>query len=183
MIKAAISLLLLLATSAGFAQQGRRDPLNDLEVDKLRDSAQEPEIRLKLYIEFARTRLDKVQQLHADPKAENRDEKTKAALQDFVDIYDELQDNVDTFADRKDDLRKALKPVIEADTEFGSKLRAFKSSFANSQQEAAPFDFLLGTALSAVDDGAKNDRELLAQQEETFKHKKKQDRKDNGERE
>jgi len=183
MIKAAISLLLLLATSAGFAQQGRRDPLNDLEVDKLRDSAQEPEIRLKLYIEFARTRLDKVQQLHADPKAENRDEKTKAALQDFVDIYDELQDNVDTFADRKDDLRKALKPVIEADTEFGSKLRAFKSSFANSPKEAAQFDFLLGTALSAVDDGAKNDRELLAQQEETFKHKKKQDRKDNGARE
>ena len=182
MIKRAISLLLLLGTSVAFAQQNRRDPLNDLEVDKLRDAAQEPDIRLKLYVEFARTRLDKVQQLHADPKAENREEQTKAALQDFIDIYDELQDNVDTFADRKDDIRKALKPVIEADTEFGSKLRAFKSSFANSPQEAGKFDFLLGTALSAVDDGAKNDRELLAQQEETFKHKKKTERKDNAER-
>jgi|SRR5215469_2737365 len=183
MTKWAISLLLLLATSGAIAQQNRRDPLNDLEVDKLRDSAQEPEIRLKLYVEFARTRLEKMQQVHADPKAENRDEQTKAALQDFIDIYDELQDNVDTFADRKEDLRKALKPVIEADTEFGSKLRAFKSSFANSPQEAAKFDFLLGTALTAVDDGAKNDRELLAQQEETFKHKKKQDHKENAERE
>ena len=182
MIKRAISLLLLLGTSLAFAQQNRRDPLSDLEVDKLRDSAQEPEIRLKLYVEFARTRLEKVQQLHADPKAENRDEQTKAALQDFIDIYDELQDNVDTFADRKDDIRKALKPVIEADTEFGSKLRAIKSSFANSPQEAGKFDFLLGTALTAVDDGAKNDRELLAQQEETFKHKKKQGHKDNAER-
>jgi len=176
-------LLLLVATSVAFTQENRRDPLSDLEVDKLRDAAQEPEIRLKLYVEFARTRLDKLQQVHSDPKAENRDEQTKAALQDFVDVYYELQDNVDTFADRKNDLRKALKPVIEADTEFGSKLRAFKSSLANSPQEAAKFDFLLGTALSAVDDGAKNDRELLAQQEETFKHKKKQDHKDNAEKE
>jgi hypothetical protein len=183
MTRRAISLLLLVATSAGFAQQHRRDPLNDLEVDKLRDAAQEPEIRLKLYVEFARARLDKMQQAHADPKAENRDEQTKTALEDFIDIYDELQDNVDTFADRKEDLRKALKPVIEADTEFGSKLRAFKSSFANSPPEAAKFDFLLGTALTAVDDGAKNDRDLLAQQEETFKHKKKQDHKENAERE
>lgn len=183
MTKRAILLLLLLGTSVAFAQENRRDPLNDLEVDKLRDAAQEPEVRLKLYVEFARTRLDKMQQVHADTKAENRDEGTKAALQDFIDIYDELQDNIDTFADRKDDLRKALKPVIEADTEFGSKLRAFKSSVASSPQEAAKFDFLVGTALSAVDDGAKNDRELLAQQEETFKHKKTQNRKDTSERE
>ena len=47
MTKWAISLLLLLATSGAFPQQNRRDPLNDLEVDKLRDSAQEPEIRLR----------------------------------------------------------------------------------------------------------------------------------------
>ncbi|HEX6804802.1 MAG TPA: hypothetical protein VF133_14075 [Terriglobales bacterium] len=174
---------LLVPASLTFAQQNRRDPLNDLEVDKLRDAAQDPDIRLKLYVEFARARLDKMQQVHADPKAQDGDEQTKSALQDFIDIYDELQDNIDTFADRKDDLRKALKPVIEADTEFGSKLRAFKSSLANSPQEAGKFDFLLGTALSAVDDGAKNDRELLAQQEETFKHKKKTDHKDSAQRE
>ena len=172
MTKGAISILLLLATSAAFAQENHRDPLNDLEVDKLRDAAQEPEIRLKLYVEFARTRLDKMQHAHADPKAENRDEQTKAALQDFIDIYDELQDNVDTFADRKEDLRKALKPVIEADTEFGSKLRAFKSSLASSREEAGRFDFLAGTALQAVDDGARDHRSLLAEQEEKFKNKK-----------
>jgi hypothetical protein len=180
-LKIALAFLLVPA-SLVFAQQNRRDPLNDLEVDKLRDAAQDPDIRLKLYVEFARTRLDKMQQVHADPKAQDRDEQTKSALQDFIDIYDELQDNIDTFADRKDDLRKALKPVIESDTEFGSKLRAFKSSLATSPQEAGKFDFLLGTALSAVDDGAKNDRELLAQQEETFKHKKKTDHKDNAQR-
>ena len=80
---------------------------------------------------------------------------------------------MDTYADRGSDLRKALKPVIEADTEFGAKLRAFKSSLGNSQ-EARGDDFLIGSALDAVDSGAKDHRDLLAEQEETFKHKKKQ---------
>jgi seryl-tRNA synthetase len=163
----------LLATSA-YAQLHRRDPLSPLEVDKIRDSAMEPEIRLKLYVEFARARLDKLQQARADAKAapQQRDEQTQAALQDFTDVYDELDENVDTFADRGNDLRKALKPVIEADTEFGAKLRAFKSSLANSREEAAKFDFFVGSALEAVDAGAKDHRDLLAEQEVTFKHKK-----------
>ena len=95
------------------------------------------------------------------------------ALQDFLDVYDELGTNVDTYADRGDDLRKALKPVIEADTEFGSKLRAFKSSLGGTPESAKDFTFLLGSALEAIDAGMKDHRDLLAEQEETFKHKKK----------
>jgi hypothetical protein len=175
MTKAWVALLVLISASV-FGQQQKRDPLSDLEVDKIRDASQTPDVRLKLYIEFARARLDKLQQAKADPKAENRDDQTRDALQDFIDIYDELDDNVDTFADRGNDLRKALKPVIEADTEFGAKLRAFKSSLASSREAAAKFDFLTGSALQAVDDGAKNHRDLLAEHEEKFKNKKEIDR-------
>lgn len=169
---AACTVLLLLPASP--AQQRRRDPLNALEVNKIRDSAMEPEIRLKLYVEFARSRLEKLQQARSDAKlsATEREQQTRDGLQDFSDIYDELQENVDTFADRGNDLRKALKPVIEADTEFGAKLRAFKSSLANSPEEAGKYEFLLSTALSSVDDAAKDHRQLLAEQEETFKHRK-----------
>jgi len=170
MIKIGIAVLLLIGMDA-VAQQ-KRDPLNDLEIEKIRDAAQTPDVRLKLYVDFARARLDKLQQVRSDPKATDRDGQTHDALQDFLDIYDELDDNVDTFADRGDDLRKALKPVIEADTEFGSKLRAFKSSLASSREEAAKYDFLLGAALDAVDGGAKDHRDLLAEQEEKFKNKK-----------
>jgi hypothetical protein len=172
MTRLAIAALLLLATSAT-GQQHKRDPLNDLEIDKIRDAAQTPDVRLKLYVEFARARLDKLQQVRSDPKVTNRDEQMHDALQDFLDIYDELDDNVDTFADRDEDIRKALKPVIEADTEFGSKLRAFKSSLASSREEAAKYDFQVGAALDAVDGGAKDHRDLLAEQEEKFKNKKK----------
>lgn len=171
MIRVNLLCLLVLCASA-FGQQRKRDPLSNLEIDKVRDAAQTPDVRLKLYVEFARTRLDRLQQAKADPKAQDRDQQMTEALQDFVDIYDELTDNVDTFADRGDDIRKALKPVIEADTEFGSKLRAFKSSLASSREEAAKFDFLAGTALQAVNDGAKDHRDLLAEQEDKFKNKK-----------
>lgn len=177
-----VLLALLLSVNAALAQSRHRDPLNPAEVDKIRDSAMEPEIRLKLYIEFARARLDKLQQARSDAKlsAADKDQQTHDALQDFADIYDELQENVDTFADRGDDLRKALKPVIEADTEFGAKLRAFKSSLANSPEDAGKYDFLVNTALSSVDDGAKDHRQLLAEQEQTFKHKKDKGRKHDG---
>jgi ABC-type transporter Mla subunit MlaD len=179
----AVSLLLLLAGSAA-AQQKHRDPLTDLEIDQLRDAAQLPVARLKLYVDYARVRLDKLQQVRADTKAtdtkaadtkaEDRGQQTRDALQEFLDIYDELNTNVDTFADRKEDLRKALKPVIEADTEFGSKLRAFRASLASTPQEAESYAFLLGSALDTVDAAAKDHRDLLAEQEEDFKHKKKQ---------
>jgi hypothetical protein len=169
---------LLLMVPALKAQQHHRDPLNDLEVDQLRDAAQDPETRLKLYVQFARARLDKLQQVYGDEKNPDRAGLTRAALQDFIDVYDELSVNVDTYADRGADLRKALKPVIEADTEFGSKLRAFKSSLSSSRQEAEHYDFLVSSALEAVDEGAKDHRDLLAEQEETFKHKKTKDHKE-----
>jgi hypothetical protein len=170
-----LSLTLLVLTAAALpclAQRHSRDPLTDLEIDQLRDSAQEPEARLKLYIAFARARLEKLQQIRSDPKVTDKDQQIRSALQDFTDIYDELDENVDTFADRGDDLRKAIKPVIEADTEFGSKLRAFKLSLESSRDEAEKYDFLLGTAMEAVDNAAKDHRDLLAEQDEKFKNKK-----------
>ena len=163
------------------AQAHRRDPLTEAEIDKVRDSAQLPEVRLKLYIEFARARLENIQKTHSYTKATDREKQTRDALQDFLDVYDELNTNVDTFADRGSDLRKALKPVIEADTEFGAKLRAFRASLSNAQ-EVRDDEFLIGSAIEGVDAGAKDHRDLLAEQEETFKNKKKQDHKENAPR-
>lgn len=174
--------LLLLTTAFAAAQLHRRDPLTDPEIDKIRDAAQTPDVRLKLYIEFARARLDKAQQVHADPKAADREQQARGGLQEFLDVYDELNTNVDTYADRGDDLRRALKLVIEADAEFGGKLRAFKSSVAGNPKEARDDEFLISSALESVDSGAKDHRSLLAEQEETFKHKKKQNRKEDSQR-
>ena len=72
--------ILLIAALPGVAEQHHRDPLNDKEIDKIRDSALDPEARLKLYIEFARARLEKLQQVRADVKSPDQDQLTRDAL-------------------------------------------------------------------------------------------------------
>jgi hypothetical protein len=163
--------LLLLLSSSTWANR-RRDPLNQLEIDQLRDTAQEPDQRLKLYIKFARTRLDTIEQVRSDPKATDKGQQTHDRLQDFADVYDELNDNIDTFVDRKSDLRKALKSVIDADTEFQARLRALKSSATAIPAETQKYEFLLNSALTTVDASAQDHRQLLAEQDEAAKHKK-----------
>lgn len=165
--------LILSVVALPASAQHHHDPLNSMEIDQLRDAAQEPAARVKLYITFARTRLDAVQQVSSDPKIANPGQETHDRLQDFLYVYDEFDDNIDVFADRKADLRKVLKLVIEADAEFQSKLRALRDSATVKPETAQKYSFLLTNALDAVDTGAKDHRQLLAEQEETFKNKKK----------
>jgi predicted nucleic acid-binding Zn-ribbon protein len=166
-------LLLALSLLSTLWAQRRRDPLNPLEADQLRDAAQEPAARLKLYIVFARTRLASLEQVRADPKVTDRAKQTHDRLQDFLDVYDELNDNIDTFVERKSDLRKPLKAVIEADTEFQAKLRALKSSLDANKEEASQYDFLLSNVLETIDSSVQDHRQLLKQQEEEAGRRKK----------
>lgn len=159
--------------AAAWAQRSRREPLNPIEIDQLRDAAQDPEQRIKLFIQFARARLVSLEQMRADPKVTDRAQQTHDKLQDFLDVYDELNDNIDTFVDRKADLRKPLKGVIEADNEFQAKLRALKSSAEASKDEVQQYQFLLANVTDTVDESVQDHRQLLEQQEEAAKHKKK----------
>jgi hypothetical protein len=158
---------------ATLSAQRRREPLNPNEADLLRDAAQEPAARLKLYLVFARTRLAALEQMRADPKVTDRAKQTHDRLQDFLDVYDEMNDNIDTFVERKSDLRKPLKAVVEADTEFQAKIRALKSSLDANKEEASQYDFLLTNVLETIDNSVQDHRQLLKQQEEEGRRKKK----------
>jgi len=151
--------------------QHQREPLNPLEIDELRDAAQEPAARIKLFIQFARARLVSLEQTRADPKVTDRALQTHDKLQEFLEIYDELNDNLDTFVERKADLRKPLKEVIEADTEFQAKLRALKGS-SDAGKEAAQYQFVLDNAVEEVDGSVQDHRQLLAEQEAAKRKKK-----------
>jgi hypothetical protein len=161
--------LLLLATA--WAER-RHDPLNPLEIDQLRDTATEPDDRLKLYIKFARARLELLDHARSDPKVTDRGEAIHDRLQDFLDVYDELNDNIDTYMDRKSDVRKALKAIIEADAEFQAKLRALKDSAEIGKSEAKQYEFLLGNTLETLDNSVEDHQQSLTEQEEDAKHKK-----------
>ena len=155
------------------AAQGRRDPLNPLEIDQLRDAMLDPEQRLKFYIQFSRDRMTKLEQMRSDPKTTERGRQTHDMLEDFLAVYDELNDNIDMYVGRKDDIRKPLKAVIEGDTEFQSKLRALKNSANTNAAEASQYEFLLTDALDTVDSSADDHRKTVAEVEEYMKHKKK----------
>jgi hypothetical protein len=156
------------------AQAHRREPLVPAEIDQLRDAAMDPDTRLKLFVRFARARLTALEQLRNDPKATDRGQLTHDRLQEFVDIYDELNENIDNFIDRKEDVRKPLKAVIEADNEFQAKLLALKSAPGASSKETEQYRFLLDSALEAVGTGVQDHKQLLVEQDEAAKHRRKE---------
>ncbi|MGO9404080.1 MAG: hypothetical protein ACLPVW_11485 [Terriglobales bacterium] len=173
----ALPLVLPVCSPAGsqlWAQQGRRDPLNPLEIDQLRDAMLDPDQRLKLYVQFSRDRMTKLEQMRSDPKTTDRARQTHDMLEDFLAVYDELNDNIDMYVGRKDDIRKPLKIVIEADTEFQARLRAIKNAANTSTAEASQYEFMLTDALDTVDSSADDHRKTVAQVEEYMKRKKKQ---------
>jgi hypothetical protein len=166
------AVLLLLLTVLGWSQR-RHDPLNPAEVDELRDAMLEPDQRLKLYVKFARDRINKLEQMRTDPKAVERPRQTHDMLEDFLAVYDELNDNIEMYIGRKDDVRKPLKVIIEADTEFQAKLRALKDASNTDAAEAKQYEFVLSNAIDTVDSSADDHRKSVAEVEEYMKHKKK----------
>ena len=154
--------------------QKRRDPLNSLEIDQLRDAMLDPDERLKLYVQFSRDRMTKLEQMRSDPKVTERARQTHDRLEDFLAVYDELNDNIDMYVGRKDDIRKPLKIIIEADTEFQSKLRALKNSANTNAEEAKQYEFLLTDALDTVDSSSEDHRKTVIEVEDYVKKKKKQ---------
>ena len=133
----------------------------------------EPDTRLKLYVKFAHDRLTKLEQMRADPKTTDRAQQTHDLLQDFLTIYQELDDNVDMYVGRKNDIRKPMKAVIEADTEFQSRLRALKDASNADAKEAKQYEFLLSDAIETVDSSAEDHRKTLAEVEDYVKKQKK----------
>lgn len=161
----------LLAASVAVAQR-HRDPLTPPEIDQIRDASWEPRDRLKLYVDFTRARLVKMEQMRSDPKTKDRAHQTHDLLDDFQLLYDELNDNIDTYIDRRDDIRKPLRMIIEADNEFQAKLRALKDAAGVTREEASTYEFVLTNAIESVDTSSEDHRKLLEDQEEAAKHKR-----------
>ena len=174
MIVLATLIVSLLITLPAAGQRRSHDPLTPDEIDQLRDNMLEPELRLKLFVTFARDRMTKLEQMRSDPKTTGRPTKTHDMLEDFLAVYDELNDNVDMYVGRKDDIRKPLKLIIEADTEFQSKLLALKDAAHTDAAESKQYEFILSNAIETVDSSANDHRSTLADVEEYMKRKKKQ---------
>ena len=171
-----ICFLASLAVLALPVSAARRDPLTELETDQLREAAQDPPLKLKLLIKFTRQRLESAEALRFDPKAgPDRARQIHDLLEDFGSLVDELSDNVDAYASRKEDLRKPLAEVIAATNDFAARLRDFKAAASASPaaaKEAKAYSFVLEDAIDSVNAGLQNAVQLLEEQKEQFKKRK-----------
>jgi hypothetical protein len=172
LLRSGVCVVLLLAGGLVAGAQRHREPLTQQEIDQIRDASWEPKQRLTLYVQFTRARLVKLEEMRSDPKTKDRPRQTHNMLDDFLLLYEELNDNIDTYVDRKDDIRKPLKIVIDADSEFQAKLRALKDAADVPAEESRQYEFVLTDILETVDTSAQDHRKLLVDQEDAAKHKK-----------
>ena len=152
----------LLAVPAWTQGKGR-DPLTDAEVDQAADF---PNKRLELLVKFARERVFEIESAQSESKTKTIHD----TLQDFIFILDEIEDNIDMYGSHNADMRKGLKLVIEADSEWQLKLRQIKEK--SPKDELEQFSFVLINATDTVGDSAKTARETLQEQNKLAAEKK-----------
>jgi len=171
--KAALFSALLLAGLVSYAraQVKTRDPLTEQEVDQMRETADFPNKRLELMIGFARARMKSVSDLRAATKVPpNRPQQIHELLQDFVTLLDEIDDNIDMYGAHKADMRKGLKLLIEADSEWQLQIRELKEQ--SPPEELQQYEFVLSNAKETVNDSAEGARETLEEQNKLAAEKK-----------
>ena len=155
------------------AQQ--RDALTDVESDQLREVAQEPLKRFKLLIKFATERIDTVDRIKDEPKTPDRGKKMHNALEDFRQIIDELDDNIDDYSEKQADLRKPLTDVVAAETSFEARMKAIKewSEDPKHTVDYNSYSFALQDALESVSLSLGDAKKTLEEQNIAYANAKK----------
>jgi hypothetical protein len=161
---------LMAATLSLPAQRKSRDPLTDAEVDQMREAADFPDKRIELLIRFTRERVFEIESLCSEPATAASIKQIHDLLQDFTLILDEIDDNIDMYASHNADMRKGLKLLIEADSEWQLKLRQIKEK--SPPDVLQQYSFVLVNAMDTAADSAKNARETLQEQNKLAAEKK-----------
>ncbi|MGB6940801.1 MAG: hypothetical protein WBE37_00225 [Bryobacteraceae bacterium] len=165
--------ILLVFAACAWAQE--RDFLTSDEVDQIRD-AQEPNMRLKLYIEFARQRVAVLQQYLSKDKPGR-----SALIHDTLEDYTHIIEAIDTVADdalgRKLPLNIGMKEVATAEGEMLATLQKIEDG---APKDMARYEFVLKNAIDTTSDSkelSEEDLHTRATEVAAEEKKEKQERK------
>jgi hypothetical protein len=128
------------------------------EADQIRE-AQDPNLRLKLYVKFARERVELLKQAMATEKAGR-----SALIHDTLEDYTHMIEAIDTVADdalkRKVAIAEAMKAVADGEKEMAGILRSLEE---NRGKDFSRYEFVLKQAIETTEDSAELSAQDLTQ--------------------
>jgi len=139
---------------------GQKDFLTADEADQIR-LAQDPNLRLQVYLAFARQRIDLVEQTLKKERAGR-----SSLVHDYLEEYTKIIEAIDTVADdalrRKLDIDQGIKEVYKVEKDLLGKLNRILES---KPKDLARYEFILTQAIETTTDSmafAKEDLETRA---------------------
>jgi hypothetical protein len=154
-----LALILLALTLPLHAQHGESS-LSEGEVEQLRESAYVANDRVLVFIKLLDTRNKAIQDLFAHPRKPGREQDTHDLLEQFTNIADELNDNLDDYGPHHRDIRKALPKLLDATERWASNMK--------QPPEDAAYDLSRKLALEAIRDIREEATRLVEDQKTWF---------------
>lgn len=165
--------LLLAALACAAPSYAQKDFLSTDEVDQLR-LVQEPNERLKLYILFARQRMDQVQQLFKTEKPGR-----SLTIHDLLDEYSKIIDAIDTVSDdalkRRLDIQAGNAAVSTAEKQFLADLNKLEETHP---RDYSRYQFSLKQAIDNTSDSLELTQSDLGQRSADVQAKAEQEKTD-----
>ncbi len=157
---AVVLFCLSLAAPLG-AQKEKREPLTEAQQDQIAEYGIDPVARINLYVKFLNEHAGNIRVLIKHSKSAGPARRLDDELQDFAALMDELGNNLDTYSDRKADIRMSLKGLNEGIARWQGVLHDLPSQ--------PGFEISLKEALDSAGDLADQARQITADQEAYFK--------------